>query len=406
MLDKAPSDVPHYDVAFYDDDVIADPFPHYAAMRALGPVVYLPQLGNYAFTHFATVRDGLRNHPAFSSAAGVSADDFGSGLQAGNIIASDPPRHTTMRKAMLPTLMPASLSDLRENFDRLAEHLVDGLTELDEFDAIADFASFLPLSVVRDLVGLPEFGKENMLKWGAAAFDIAGIQNDRGKRAVETIKEMRAFVLDILDNGAASDGSWARRVIDLVDSKKLAPDIAPYTIRDYINPSLDTTISATGHLIRLLSQNPDQWDKVRAEPGLAPAAIAEAVRLGTPIRSFARTAVDDITVEGVVIPKGARVMMLYASANRDEAVFENADAFDVTRTNTSHLGFGHGIHTCVGLHLAQMEMLALVRAMIPRVAWIETGTPQIAMNNTICGLASLPTVFHKDHHPATDWPAN
>ena len=99
-------------------------------------------------------------------------------------------------------------------------------------------------------------------------------------------------------------------------------------------------------------------------------------------------------------------MMLYASANRDEAVFENADAFDVTRTNTGHLGFGHGIHTCVGLHLAQMEMLALVRAMIPRVARIETGKPQIAMNNTICGFASLPTVFHKDRHPATDRPAN
>ena len=118
----------------------------------------------------------------------------------------------------------------------------------------------------------------------------------------------------MLLRAAAIDGIWARRGIDLVDSKKLAPDIAPYTIRDYINPSLDTTISATGHLTRLLSQNPDQWDKVRAEPGLAPAAIAEAVRLGTPIRSFARTAVDDITVEGVVIPKGARVMMLYASS--------------------------------------------------------------------------------------------
>lgn len=398
MTVNTPSDVPHYDVAFYDDAFILDPFPHYAAMRNLGPVVYLPQLGNYAFTHYRTVRDGLHNHAAFSSASGVSADAFGANLQAGNIIASDPPRHTAMRKAMLPTLMPKSIAGLRENFDRLAEGLVEDLVARDGFDAITDFASFLPLSVVRDLVGLPAFGRENMLKWGAAAFDIAGIQNARGIRAVETIKEMRAFVLEVLGSGKATPGSWAKRVIDLVESQKLDADFAPFTIRDYINPSLDTTISATGHLIRLLSLNPDQWALMRANPDFAPTAVAEAVRLGTPIRSFARIATDEVVVEGVRIPKGARVMMLYASANRDEAVFPDADRFDVTRGQAgalaSHLGFGHGIHTCVGLHLAQMEMVALVRAMIPRVERVETGTPDIAMNNTICGFASLPTVFH------------
>ncbi len=387
---------PEYDVAFYADEVIADPVPHYAAMRALGPVVYLPQLGNYAFTHHKTVKDALRNHADFISGEGVSADDFGSGLQRGNVVASDPPRHTGMRKAMLPTLMPKSIEDLRENFERLSDDLVTGLMVGGEFDAVTDFASFLPLTVVRDLLGLPEFGKQNMLKWAGAAFDVAGIQNERGQRGIEAIKEMRSFVSKFLTADGVKPGSWSHRVFDLVDSGKLPGDLAPFVIRDYINPSLDTTISAIGHLVLLLSQNPDQWQILRRQPEQARVAVSEAIRLGTPIRSFARITSRGLEIDGIAIPKGARVMMLYASANRDERVFADPDRFDVTRTVTDHLGFGHGIHTCVGMHLAQMEILSLLRAMIPRVARVETRDAVPVMNNTICGFASLPTIFHPD----------
>ena len=179
----------------------------------------------------------------------------------------------------------------------------------------------------------------------------------------------------------------------MVDDGGLSADLAPFCIRDYINPSLDTTISATGQLIWQLSLHPDQWELLKRQPELATNAVNEAVRLGSPIRSFSRHATRNVRVGENEIEKGARVMVLYASANRDERVFETPDRFDITRNPKVHLGFGSGIHMCVGMHLAQMEIASLIRAMIPRVGRIRCENPQMALNNTIYSFKSLPTHF-------------
>jgi cytochrome P450 len=178
-----------------------------------------------------------------------------------------------------------------------------------------------------------------------------------------------------------------------VDEGSLAPDLAPVAMRDYLNPSLDTTISAIGQLIYRLGKHADQWALLRERPDLARSAANEATRMGSPVRSFARHTSRDAQIDGVRVPAGARVMMLFASANRDERAFERPDEFDVTRDPRTHLGFGRGVHMCVGQHLAQLEMTALIEAMIPQVKRIEVGEPVVALNNTIYGFASLPTRF-------------
>jgi ferredoxin-NADP reductase len=191
-------------------------------------------------------------------------------------------------------------------------------------------------------------------------------------------------------------GSWTRRLFDLVESGSLAPDLAPVAMRDYLNPSLDTTISATGQLIYQLGINPDQWERLRKEPELARNAANEAVRMASPVRSFSRHTSREVEIDGYLIPEGARVMMLFASANRDETVFANPDKFDISRNPRHHVGFGSGIHMCVGQHLAQMEMIALLNSMIPRVRDIQVGDPVVALNNTIYGFGRLPTAFIAD----------
>ena len=170
-------------------------------------------------------------------------------------------------------------------------------------------------------------------------------------------------------------GSWTRRLFDLVREGALPAELAPVSMRDYLNPSLDTTISATGQLIWQLGRNPDQWALLRSRPDFARNAANEAVRMASPVRSFSRHTARSVELGGAVIPQGARVMMVFASANRDERVFERPDDFDITRNPRHHLGFGSGIHMCVGMHLAQMEMIALLEAMIPRVEAIEVGDP-------------------------------
>ncbi|MEO1491309.1 MAG: cytochrome P450 [Pseudomonadota bacterium] len=139
-----------------------------------------------------------------------------------------------------------------------------------------------------------------------------------------------------------------------------------------------------------LGQQPESFAALKADPSLVLNAAHEAIRIGTPIRSFTRKAARAVEIEGVAIPKGARVMMLYASANRDERVFAKPDTFDLTRRNARmHIGFGAGIHMCVGMHLALLEIECLALALTRQVDQIEIATAKPALNNSICAYASV-----------------
>lgn len=390
---STPGGAPVYSCDFYGDAFIRDPWPHYARMRELGPVVWLPELDNFALTRYDAVRAALRDHKRFVSSRGVAGDAFGCEMLQGNTVASDPPQHTALRQAIEPPLRRRALEDVRPRVQVVLDEAVGRLVGGETFDAMADLARVAPLTVVRDLVGLPPVEQDKMLKWAAAAFDVLGVQNERGQAALEPIAEMRAFISSRADKDGLLPGSWTHRIACAADAGDLDPDLARFVIRDYINPSLDTTISAIGQLIWRLGVDPEQWALLKSRPELAPNAVHEAVRLGAPIRSFSRQTKEDVEIEGVTIPAGARVMMLYASANRDERVFENPDMFDVRRGSRRHLGFGAGVHMCVGMHLAQMEMEALLAAMIERVERIEVDSPEIALNNTIHAFARLPARF-------------
>lgn len=387
---------PEYDIDFYADAVVREPLPHYARMRALGAVVWLPRHACYALTRHAEVRAALRNHADFISGSGVAGDDFGCTFLQGNTVASDEPRHSCLRRAMAPPLLPGALSEIRAAVQQAADALIEDLVARDGFDAVADLARHLPLHIVRDMVGLPAFGRDNMLKWAAAAFDVLGCQNSRGRAALPIIQAMRTFIETTATRDNLKPGSWTRRIHELVDAGLLDPELAPFAIRDYINPSLDTTISATAQMIWQLARNPQVWEALKRNPDLTGNAVNEAVRLGTPIRAFSRHTRKRITIAGTTLPRGARVLMVFASANRDERAFPNPDRFDLSRNPKDHLGFGSGIHMCVGMHLAQLEMEALLHAMIPRVARIEVGEPEVAMNNTIAAFSRLPTTLHAE----------
>ena len=134
---------------------------------------------------------------------------------------------------------------------------------------------------------------------------------------------------------------------------------------------------------------PHQWELLCSQPELAKRAIPASIRLGSPIRSFARVVSEDVEVEGTFIPKSSRVMMLFASANRNEKMFSSSDEFYLKRPVSEHLGFGHGIHTCDGMHLAQIEMQALLEALISQVQRIEILEFAPLENNMISGLSVM-----------------
>ena len=147
---------------------------------------------------------------------------------------------------------------------------------------------------------------------------------------------------------------------------------------------------STGSGLWLLATHPDQWALLRQDPSRVKNAFNEAIRLESPISCFSRVATESTTLDGVAIPEGARVLVMYASANRDERRWDRADEFDVTREVSLHLGFGHGVHACAGMGLARMEGNAVLSALVARVESIEAGVPVRKLNNLIRALSSLP----------------
>jgi len=194
--------------------------------------------------------------------------------------------------------------------------------------------------------------------------------------------------------GNVKPGGWAESLLAAGRDGVLSPAEAKAMVLDFLGPSLDTTILAAAQLLWSLGTNPDVWEELRSNPDLVPAAAAETIRIGSPVRGFTRMVKQDTEIDGAILRSGQRVVLLYASANMDETQFDQPEVFSLQRTG-AHLGWGFGAHACVGMHLAKMEMHALMHAMIPKVVHIDVADPVPLLNNTLQGFASLRTTFRR-----------
>jgi len=382
---------PISDVDFYSDATVADPVAAYHRMLRLGPIVWLEAQQIHAICGFEAVTSALRKADVFRSGHGVSINEDVNPLLVGSTLNSDRPAHDETRAITFAPLTPKALQTVRERIVSEAEFIADRVVGMGRFDAAADLAPHLPLTIVRDLVGLGDGGKDHMLGWGAATFELMGDSRDRKGAAFDKIRAMRRFLEDEATVEALTPDGWARRATQAGLAKGMEPGPAAELMRDYIAPSLDTTISAIGYGVHLFARNPEQWDKLRADRSLIRNAIEEIVRLNTPIRAFTRYLAEDTEVAGVVLTKGSRALLVYGAANRDATRFADPDTFDVDRETRGHLGFGHGVHTCLGMHLARLEMTCLFEALLDRVARFEVAGPVVpAVNATIHAFASVP----------------
>ncbi|MBX2837726.1 MAG: cytochrome P450 [Gammaproteobacteria bacterium] len=382
---------PVCDIDFYGSATIANPVSAYAAMLKLGPVVWLNKNNLHAICGHAELVSVLRNHQCFGSGKGVSINDDVNQLIVGSTLNSDRPQHDHTRQITFAPLSPRHIGDVRERIESEAEALAESMLRKTQFDAAVDLAPHLPLSVVRDLVGLGDYGKEHMLDWGAATFELMGEPGNRKENAIASLRRMRRFLEDpdILQN--LSDDGWAKRATRLGIESGMQPKRAAELMRDYIAPSLDTTISAIGFAIKLFAEYPEQWTKLRENRSLMKNAIEEIVRLNTPIRAFTRYAYENTEIEGVKLTEGERILVVFGAANRDAKKFSNPNEFNIERKTTGHVGFGHGVHMCLGMNLARLEMDCLFNALADRVKRFELIGPIVTqVNSTIYSLRSVP----------------
>ena len=383
------STVPLYPHDLFSPDALRSPFGHYRAIRDLGAVVRLNEPDVCGLSRFSDVQDALRAPDALASGDGVGFNDLVNRPGGPNVIQSDGELHKRLKAEVLRPLLPGQLRQYREGLKSRITASIRPLVDAGPFDAMEKIARVLPTTAISDLVGLPEDGRAAMLEWAAATFNAIGPVGKEFEADFALLRQAREY-LGKLDRAAVREGSWARTLFDAAATGKLSEQEARGALSAYVLPSLDTTILAKGHLMRNLAMAPEQWQRLKRDPSLIQGAVLEGVRHSSVIRWFSRMAREDYHVGEQTIPKGARVMLIYGSANRDERHYANPDEFDVTRDARSHLAWGSGPHMCAGMHLARIEMEVMLEALVECCGALEAGEPDVHANRGLYGFAKLP----------------
>lgn len=394
MLDEASIPV-FEDVDLFAADLRENPFSVYARLRATAPVVYLARHDLYAATRYEENRLILGSPDDFLSGEGVALNETTNALMRGTVLASDRPEHTRLRQILGRPMSPARLAELRDRMRTLAADAVAAALGGQAFDAMTDLAMVLPLSVVSELVGLPEEGRERMLEWAGAGFNVmAPASAELCERSYGIMAQMIGYITDPALADRLKPGSWSAQLWDSVREGELAEEEFRSIIQGYVTPSLDTTIFAIGNLLWLLARNEEQWARLKARPGLAARCVNESLRLESPALGFSRVAARKTQLADCELPASARVMTLLPSANRDERRYADPDRFDIQRDASDHLAFGGGIHRCVGANLAMLEIGTVLQAIVEKVDRIEAVDWRRAENAMLRGFAQLDLRFH------------
>lgn len=380
--------LPTLDIDLFSDEVIANPNPAYQKIREAGPQVWLSQYNMWAIGGYDDVRAALRADSTLLSGKGVAMNDMLNNSGATNSLVSDGDEHRRLRSAVIKPMMPKALAEVRKEVQIRADELIDKLLQQDSFDGMKDFSQYLPVTIVSFLVGLPEEGREQMLDWAAASFNALGPMNERGQASIPSLMQGAQYVAELDRTDLVPDG-WAAALYLAADKGDIALDEATRLVFDYIAPSLDTTILGTGHMLYQLGLNPAEFAKIKADVSLIPAAVNEALRIGSPVKAFTRLADADYKHGEIEIPAGDRVVILYGAANLDERKYSEPLTFKVERNPRDHVSYGYGVHRCAGAHLAQLEMECLLDAMVRKVERIEVEAPTPFPSNMLSGFASF-----------------
>jgi cytochrome P450 len=380
------------DIDLFSDAALLDPWPLYQRIRDAGPVVYLSRHEVWAMGRYAPVRAALRDWETYSSAQGIALNPIANATTEGRLLTSDPPEHDKLRSVLARRLLPRQLRDVRQIVAQRAEELVEGLVTRGEFDAVPDLAQALPIGIVLDLIGLPQDGRDEVLRWADGAFSASGPEGPRTSEGLALLKEQFNYLVTRATRDKLTPGSMGWAIYEAADEGKIDAKSCLPLMSAYLTAGLDTTVNAIGNAVYYFSRNPDQWQLVRQSPEIAANAFNEVLRIESPVQFFTRVTTSDVDVEGVRLPTGARVMMMYASANRDERRWDDPTTFDVTRNAAEHVAFGYGVHGCAGQALARIEGQAILESLAKRVSRFEVSAPERRINQLIRGFKSLPTV--------------
>ena len=396
MFAPAPA-LPVSDADPFALDVLQDPLPFQAELRDAGPVVYLRRYDVFALGRYEQVHAALTDWQSFQSAAGVGLEQDTRGTPRGllpEVAQADPPHHDAPRAVLSKILGPRALQKLRVSWIQDAEVLVDQLlANTTEFDAVTDLAAAFPLRVFPDAVGISGTGRENLLPYGDHAFNSFGPANSLVEKGAPRVAELSGWVKAQCARDALTGDGFGAQIWAAADRGDITYEQAPLVVRSLLTAGVDTTVNGLAAVLYAFATHPEQWARLRENRTLARTAFDEAVRWESPVQTFFRTATRDTEIGGATIPDGKKILMFLGAANRDPRRWENPDVFDLGRNPSGHVGYGMGIHQCVGQHVARLESEALLTALASRVESLEIAGPvRRHLNNTLRSWESVPVV--------------
>jgi cytochrome P450 len=379
----------------FGPEILADPYDFHARLREAGPVALLPRYGVYAMGRYAEVYASLTDWQTFVSSRGAGLTDFAREKPwrpPSLLLEADPPDHTVVRTAMGAVISPRTVRALRADFAPVAEELADRLVARGVFDAVTDLAEVYPLQVFPDAVGLPVDGRENLLPYGALAFNAFGPHNDLLEAALATAAPVQEWILASCRRDSLAPGGFGAALWAAADRGEITHEQAPLLVRSLLSAGVDTTVYGIANAMYALASHPAQWKLLHADPSLAKFAFDEALRWESPVQTFFRTTTRTVDVSGVEIPSDSKVLLFLGAANRDGRHWgDDAGSFDIRRRAGGHVAFGMGVHQCVGQPIARLEAELVLAALARRVRRVEfAGDPVPKLNNTLKGWASVP----------------
>lgn len=380
----------------FSAEILENPLPFQRRLLEAGPVAYLSHYDVYAIGRYDELRAALSNWQHLISGEGVGLNP--PWRPSNGLLETDPPRHDAPREVLAGIMSARVLRAMSEECLRQAASLVDSLIaggasdSQIQVDGYKDIAKVFPVNFFAEAAGIN--GKENLLPYANHVFNSGGPRNQ--------------LLIDG-EAGAAALSDWANQACERESLKKegFGPDIwaaadqgdimhdqAALLTRSLVSAGVDTTVYGLSALLYGLATNPDQWDALRDNPGLARVAFDEALRWESPVQLIFRKTSTEVTVGETTIAAGQRVLICFAAANRDPRRWENPDKFDLARDPSGHLAFGMGVHQCVGQHAARLQAESLLQVLLERVESIELAAPvERHLNNTLRGWASMPLTF-------------
>jgi len=378
-----------------------DPYPKYRELRDCAPVHWSPEAKVWCVSRYEDVMGVLRNHELFSSRAMMTqlmmsgeADGppltprilfFAAKLllsarinpfafpKVPSLIASDGERHTALRGIVNRGFTPRQITAWEKRAREIVAECMRSMG--DGFDVVEALAVPLPVTVIAEMLGVEPERRRDFKRWSDTVIQNAsgaGRADPFNAAVLDAIGEMTRYVVKISRQRRRRP---ADDLISLLVSGEAGERLQPIEVVQFVTLLLvagnETTTNLIGNATAALLDHPEQLARVAADPGLIPSLIEETLRFDAPIQLIFREALADVQLAGMTIPKGATVVPLLGSANRDERRFEDPDRFDVARNPQGHVGFGFGKHFCLGASLARLEAKVALEALVPELLHMQ-----------------------------------